>query len=117
MLSQADDKPAPLDVDKLPFTFDSIKMVMERAQPDIQQCYETMLAGLKKPVEGKIMTSFVIDAAGTVKKAKVEKKGTTLKNGEFHKCVVGVLGAQLFPKPADSKDHPIEFPFNLKAVK
>ena len=28
-----------------------------------------------------------------------------------------VLSTMVFPKPPDGKDHPIEFPFNLKAVR
>ena len=44
------------------------------------------------------------------------KKGTTLKDPELHDCVVTVLSSMIFPKPPDGKDHPIEYPFNLKAV-
>ena len=111
--------PAPEELDPLtlPFSVDTVKLVMERAQPKIQECYEQMLAGMKKPIEGKIMTSFVVDAEGTVKKAKVLKKGTTLRNAELHTCVVAVLQSLAFPKPKDGANHPIEFPYNLKAVK
>ena len=70
----------------------------------------------EKVVEGKLMTSFTINAEGLVKGAKVEKKGTTLKEPRLHDCVVAVLTAMTFPKPADGKDHPIEYPFNLKAI-
>jgi hypothetical protein len=114
---KAPEKAPEVDLTTLPFSPDTVKMVMERAQPQIQDCYEQMLAGLKKPIEGRIMTSFVIDAAGTVKKAKVEKKGSTLRNADLNQCVSTVLGGLLFPKPPDGRDHPIEFPFNLKAIK
>ena len=113
-LSQAPEEVDPLT---LPFSVDTVKLVMDRAQPKIQDCYEQMLAGLKKPIDGKIMTSFVVDAEGNVKKAKVAKKGTTLRNADLHTCVVAVLQSLAFPKPKDGADHPIEFPYNLKAVK
>ena len=54
----------PLDVEKLPFTPDSIRMVIERAQPRIQGCYEEFLAARKKPVEGSIKTKFTITPQG-----------------------------------------------------
>ncbi len=106
------------DVEKLPFSPDSIKAVVTSWQPDIQACYEEHLADKKKAVEGKILTSFVITAEGTVKKQKVEakKKETTLKDPGLHSCVSNVLAGMSFPKPPDGKDHPIEFPFNLKAI-
>lgn len=107
----------PLDVEKLPFTPDSIRMVIERAQPQIQGCYEEFLAARKKPVEGSIKTKFTITPQGLVKKALVVREGTTLFNTKLHACVTQVLTALTFPKPADGRDYPIEFPFNLKAVK
>jgi hypothetical protein len=68
-------------------------------------------------VQGKIRTSFVITPEGFVKEAKVLKKGTTVKNARLNECVVAVLTTLSFPKPKDGKNHPIEFPFNLKAIK
>ena len=104
------------DVSKMPFTPDSIKQVVMAYQPKIQGCYEDHIADKKKAPEGKLKTSFVITPDGLVKSAKVDKKGSTLKDPALHDCVVAVLSTMAFPKPPDSKDHPIEFPFNLKAV-
>lgn len=108
-------RPMP-DISKLPFSADSVKIVVKAHQPMIQDCYNEMLALTKKKVEGTIMTSWIITPEGMVKKAKVEKKGTTLRDPHFHECVVATLSAMEFPKPTDKADHPINFPFKLKAV-
>ncbi|MBX5483584.1 MAG: AgmX/PglI C-terminal domain-containing protein [Myxococcaceae bacterium] len=108
---------AGLDVKKLPFTPDSIKQVIAYHQPKIQACYEEMLATQKKPQEGRLMTTFVITPEGLVKNAKVAKKGTTLRNRKLHDCVVAVLSGMEFPKPPDGRTQPVEYPFNLKAIK
>ena len=117
MKDVATDKPndGP-DVSKMPFTQDSIKQVVMAYQPKIQGCYEDHIANKKKAPEGMIKTAWVITAEGMVKGAKVEKKGSTLKDPALNDCVVAVLSTMNFPKPPDAKDHPIEFPFNLKAV-
>ncbi len=105
------------DIEKMSFSQASIKAVVSYHQPQIQACYEEALAGQgSKVFEGKLLTSFVITGEGLVKNAKVEKKGTTLKDPKLHECVVAVLSAMTFPKPVDGKDHPIEYPFNLKAI-
>ncbi len=108
--------PAELDVSRMPFTPDSIQQVILHQKGKIQECYEDTMATKSKKVEGKLMTSFIITDQGLVKNAKVEKKGTTLKDKGLHDCVVSVLTAMTFPKPPDGKDHPIEYPFNLKAI-
>lgn len=104
------------DVERLPFTPDSIKQVVTHHQPRIQECYEDHLAEKNKKVEGRLMTAFTIDANGLVKSAKVVKKSSTLKDSGLHDCVVAVLSSMTFPKPPDGADHPIEYPFNLKAI-
>lgn len=105
------------DVTKLPFSPDSIKIVVAHYQPQIQSCYEETMAIKDKAVEGKLKTSWTITPDGLVKSAKIQKKGTTLHDGKLHDCVVTVLSAMTFPKPPDRKDHPIDYPFNLKAVR
>ncbi|WP_224249799.1 AgmX/PglI C-terminal domain-containing protein [Hyalangium gracile] len=108
--------PAELDVSRLPFTPDSVQQVILHHKGKIQECYEDTMATRSKKVEGKLMTSFVITDQGLVRDARVMKKGTTLKDEGLHDCVVAVLTAMSFPKPPDGKDHPIEYPFNLKAI-
>ncbi len=110
-----EEKKNGLDVSKLPFTPDSIKQVVVSFQPQIQACYEEHLAAKNKAVEGTLKTSFVITPEGFVKNAKVNVKTSTLKDKNVHSCVTTVLSAMEFPKPTDRKEHPIEFPFNLKA--
>jgi hypothetical protein len=111
------EEPPPPDVSKLRFSPETIRLVMGFHQPKIQGCYEQFLAGRKKPIEGKVMTSFVITAEGLVDKARVERKGTTLNDRKLHDCVKSVLASLEFPKPTDGADQPIQYPFNLKAIK
>ena len=101
--------------EKLPFTPDTLRDVVRAKQPEIERCWEQTLAATDKPVDGKLQTHFVITPVGSVKQAKVVKKGTTLKDPALHKCVETVLSTMLFPRPPDGKDHPVEYPFNLKA--
>ena len=103
--------------EKLPFTPDTLRDVVKSKQPEIERCWEQSLAGTDKPVDGKIQTHFIITPEGTVRQPKVVKKGTTLKNEALHRCVETVLSTMTFPKPPDGKDHPVEYPFNLKAVR
>jgi hypothetical protein len=105
-----------LDLASLPFTPDSIKKVVLSYQPQIQACYEETLASKDTAVEGVLKTAFVISGDGFVSGAKIDKKGSTLKDGRLHDCVTAVLSAMQFPAPPDGKDRPIEFPFNLKAI-
>jgi hypothetical protein len=105
------------DPQNLPYTPDTIKEIVRAKQPDIERCWEQTLAATDKPVDGKLQTHFVITPVGSVKQAKVVKKGTTLKDPALHKCVATVLSTMLFPRPPDGKDHPVEYPFNLKAVR
>jgi len=102
--------------EKLPFTPDTLRDVVRAKQPEIERCWEQTLASTDKPMEGKLQTHFVITPEGTVKQPKVVKKGTTLKDPALHRCVETVLSTMIFPKPPDGKDHPVEYPFNLKAV-
>ncbi|NOK20426.1 AgmX/PglI C-terminal domain-containing protein [Corallococcus carmarthensis] len=113
--------PAPkkddgLDVSKLPFTPDSIRQVMAHHTPRIQECYEDHMVEKDKKVEGVLRTTFTITAEGTVRSAKVDKFGSTLKDAGLNDCVIAVLSSMDFPKPPDGRDHPIEYPFNLKAI-
>jgi hypothetical protein len=103
------------DVSKMPFTPDSVRAVVVAANPQIQGCYEQTLAVKDKAIEGRLETSFLITADGTVAKAAVDKRKSNLKEPELHECVVTVLSALQFPKPPDGKPHPIRFPFALKA--
>lgn len=105
-----------IDISKLPFTPDSIKQVVLSYQPQIQSCYEETLAAKDKAVEGSLKTAFSITGDGMVTGAKVDKKTSSLKDPRLHDCVVSVLSTMQFPSPPDGKAHPIEFPFNLKAV-
>jgi len=105
------------DVRTMPFTPESVKTVVAYWQTKIQTCYEETLAAKDKDVEGVLKTKWVVGASGHVKKAEILKKGTTLKDPKLHDCVITVLSSMQFPKTPNGKDQPIEFPFNLKAVR
>jgi hypothetical protein len=106
-------KPGP-DVSKMPFTPDSVKAVVVAFQPQIQKCYEEMLAAKDKAIEGRIETAFNISPDGITTGAKVDAKKSTIKDAQLHDCVLAVLSTMEFPKPPDGKSHPIRFPFSLK---
>lgn len=111
-------RPAAPDIAHMPFTPDSVREVMQYYAHDIQECYEEILATKGSKVEeGKLLTTFVITPEGTVRNAKVAKAGTTLKNKRLNECVVNVLLGMTFPAPPDKREYPIEYPFNLKALK
>jgi hypothetical protein len=111
-------RPQPPNVSQMPFTPDSIREVMQYHSRDIQDCYEEMLATKGKKVEeGRLLTTFTITPDGFVRNAKVSKAGTTLKDPRLHECVVSVLSGINFPQPPDRREYPIEYPFNLKAIK
>jgi hypothetical protein len=115
-LNPTPEKPA-LDVSKMPFGPVSVKRVVEHNLDQVQACYESTLAGRDKTVEGKLNTQWVITTEGLVKDAKIVREGTTLKDGKLHECVLGVISAMTFPVPKDKREHPIKYPFNLKAEK
>jgi hypothetical protein len=103
--------------EKMPFNQASIQELVRTKQPDIERCWEQYLASPDvKASDAKIQTKFVITPVGSVRNATVVKKGTTVKSPELHRCVTTVLSTLTFPKPPDGKDHPVEYPFNLKAV-
>ena len=111
-------RPEPPNVSRMPFTPDSIKEVMQYYSRDIQDCYEELLATKGTKVEeGRILTTFTITPDGFVRNAKVSKTGTTVKDARLHECVVSVLSGINFPQPPDRREYPIEYPFNLKAIK
>ncbi len=104
-----------IDVSKLPFTPDSIKQVVLSYQPQVQGCHEEAMVSAK-PITGTIKVAFTITADGMVKSAKVDKKASGIKDPHLGDCLVAVVSSMRFPMPPDGKDHPIEFPFNLKPV-
>ena len=104
-----------LDVSKMFFDAESIRTVFNFHMPDVQECYEKVLADSGKKIEGKVVVGLMIDANGSVSEARVLAKKSTLKDDRVHECVLQVKG-WLFPKAGDNRDHPIEYPFNLKVA-
>ena len=95
----------------MPFTPDTIsEVVSHHQQPQIQHCYEETLAGDRQGGGGQAETSFVITPEGSVKQAKVVKKGTTLKDPKLHRVRGDGALVMTFPKPPDGEGPPDRVP-------
>jgi hypothetical protein len=104
-----------LDVSRMMFDAEGIRTVFNFHMPEVQECYEKVLADSGKKIEGKVVVGLIIDANGSVSEARVLAKKSTLKDDRVHECVLQVKG-WAFPKAGDNRDHPIEYPFNLKVA-
>jgi len=110
-------KPGP-DVSKMPFTPYSIQEVVKFHLPEIQKCYDDVVLEIGKSTpEGKVMAVFNVMATGLTDKVKVDRKKTTIKNQRIQDCVTDAIRGWEFPKPTDGREHPIEYPFDLKVAK
>lgn len=110
-------KPA-FDMTKLPFNKDSIRRIMITHVDEMRQCYVESLATKyghrAEAMNGKLMTTFVISSSGHVKSAGVIKERTTVMDPQMRRCIVHILTGLRFPPPNDHRDHPIQFPYQLK---
>ena len=102
-----------LDVSKMLFDSDGVRAVISFHMPEVQECYEKVLSDSGKKIEGKVVVGLIIDTNGNVTDARVLGKKSTLKDDRVQECVLQVK-SWYFPKPGDNRDHPIEYPFNLK---
>lgn len=108
-------KPGP-DVSKMPFTPYSIQEIVKYHLPDIQKCYEGVVLdiGGKNPPEGRVQVDFTILPNGLTTRTKVDRKKTTIRNDRIQDCVTDSVRTWEFPTPSDNREHPIEYPFDLK---
>jgi TonB family protein len=104
-----------LDVNRMLFDAESIRQVVRHHMPEVQRCYERVLADTGQKLEGRVMIRFVIDPNGNVSEAKLVPKKSTLKDERVVDCVLA-MRRWPFPRPGDDRDHPIEYPFDLKVV-
>lgn len=104
------------DVAQLPFDAQTIRQVMQARTPEVQACYERVLAETRSRLQGRVMLQFVIGLEGEVSAAKVVRGKTTLRSARVHDCVLAVRGWR-FPRPNDARPHPIEYPFDLKVIR
>lgn len=102
-----------LDVSRMFFDAESIRQVVRHHMPEIQECYEKVLADTGKKIEGRVVVGLIIDTNGIVSEARVLPKKSSLKDDRVHDCVLAIR-RWFFPKPGDNRDHPIEYPFDLK---
>jgi hypothetical protein len=111
------EKPArTLEVAGMLFDQESIRQVVGFHMPEIQECYEQVLADTGKKLEGKVVVRFVITPEGRVSEAKPLPKKSTLRDERVVSCVLALRG-WAFPKPTDNRDHPVEYPFTLTVKK
>lgn len=107
-------KPGP-DVSKMPFTPYSIQQVVKFHLPEIQKCYEQVVLEIGgAPPEGRVVVNFTIMPNGLTSQTKIDRKKTSIKNDRIHDCVTDGVRMWEFPKPSDNREHPIEYPFDLK---
>ena len=86
--------------------------VLGRVQSQAKYCYERELQ--KNPnLGGKITTTFVIGAAGTVKRSRVS--GTTLRNANVEKCLLRVIDRLRFPPCRGGGEAYITYPWIFKS--
>lgn len=79
---------------------------------EIRYCYETAL--VRNPsLEGKLLVTFVISAAGTVKSAT--NKQTNADAG-LVKCIIDHLQKWTFPKPYGGTEVEVSYPFIFKSI-
>lgn len=107
----------PMDVSNMIFDPKAIQDVIRHHMPQVQACYERVLAESGKAIEGKVVVAFTIDVTGSVYEAKALKKKGTMKDDRIIECVVNRVRRLVFPKPPDNRRYPIEFPFNLTVKK
>jgi TonB family protein len=108
--------PASTPVERMPFGPQAIRQIIQERTPEVQACYERVLADTRARLQGRVVVRFIIGLDGQVSSAKVLRRGTTLNDARVHDCVLAVRGWQ-FPRPSDDREHPVEYPFDLKVVK
>jgi TonB family protein len=87
-----------------------IRRVIRRSLARVKYCYERQLA--KNPsLAGKLVVGFTIQPDGTVTGALV--KSSTIGDVEVGQCVVKVVKALKFPKPAGGGVVIVTYPFNF----
>ena len=108
-------KPAKkeLDVSRMLFDGESVRTVVKFHMPEILECYEKVMADTGTRLQGRVVVGFIVDTNGNVTDARVLVKKSTLKDDRVHDCVL-LMKYWPFPKPGDDRDHPIEYPFDLK---
>lgn len=106
-----------LDISKLPFDRMAIQQFVQHHMPAIQACYEKVLADTGQELQGRVMVNFVVDPEGFVSVARVLPKKSSMEDARVIDCVVDNVRRWRFPRPGDNRDHPIEYPFDLKVVK
>jgi hypothetical protein len=115
----AQKKPGKPDIDvaRMPFDARSIQEVVRFHMSEIQACYEEALRESGTKIEGRVQVNFVIDPTGTVTYAKANAKKSTVSEPRVVDCVVETLRKWPFPKPSDNRDHPIDYPFELRVLR
>ncbi len=105
-----------LDVSRMLWDPESIRQVVKFHMPEIQECYEKVLADTGKKLQGRIVVGFIVEPTGLVREARVLPKKSTLKDDRISDCVLDIRRWQ-FPKPGDDRIYPMEYPFDLKILK
>ena len=94
-------------------TKDEVGEVIHKHLSEIRYCYETSLMRVPD-LEGKMMSSFVINGGGIVRSSSV--KSSTLNDARLEDCILRRLASWKFPKPKGGVDVPVTYPFVFKAL-
>ncbi|MFN7131172.1 MAG: AgmX/PglI C-terminal domain-containing protein [Myxococcales bacterium] len=105
------------DLTGMPFDRLAVQTVVQHHMPEIQECYEGVLADTGQRIEGRVSVGFIVDSEGMVSQARALPKKSTMKDPRVVECVLSSVRRWRFPRPGDNRDHPIEYPFDLKVVK
>ncbi len=97
-----------------PLNKDSIEAVVKAHLPELQRCYEIALE-TQKNSEGTVVLTWLITKEGIVDDLKI--KSSTAKSPRVGACFRDSVRVWFFPRPADGRAQPVEYPFRLKLLR
>ena len=90
---------------------DAVSAIIKAGKPDVEACGQAEKAGGEAAV-GKVSTTFVIEADGTVSRAVVEETSTNSEGADA--CVLAVVQAWTFPVHPAGEIVEYTYPFNVQ---
>ena len=97
-----------------PLNKDTIEAVVKAHLPELKRCYEIALE-TQQNSEGTVVLSWMISKEGLVDELKL--KSSTAKSPRVGACFKDSVKIWFFPRPADGRPQPVEYPFRLKLIR
>lgn len=91
-----------------------IEAALMKYRDSFKYCYEREINAGQPQLNGRLVTSFVINAGGRVSEAGVSS--STLDSPRVESCILGVIKRIPFPKPRGGGVVQVSYPFRLRAV-